>query len=56
MTANGETIYTLNCCDCEAPAGAPFLPIGFWGLLAAGITTGVGVVTGGDDPVSPVFP
>lgn len=56
MTANGETIYTLNCCDCAAPAGAPFLPLGFWGLIAVGVTTGVGVVTGGDDRVSPVFP
>lgn len=56
MTAKGETIYTLNCCDCEAPAG-PFIPVvGFWGLLAAGATTGIGVVTGGDDPVSPIFP
>ncbi|HEY7547317.1 MAG TPA: hypothetical protein VID27_20650 [Blastocatellia bacterium] len=55
VAANGETIYTLNCCDCAAPAGAPFLPVGFWGLVAAG-TTGVVVVTGGDDPVSPIFP
>ncbi len=56
MTANGETTYTLNCCDCEAPAGA-FVPVmGFWGLIAAGVTTGIGVVSGGDDPVSPILP
>jgi hypothetical protein len=56
MTAKGETIYTLNCCDCAAPAG-PFIPVaGFWGLLAAGATTGIVVKKSGDDPVSPIFP
>ncbi|MEW6212325.1 MAG: hypothetical protein AB1631_28620 [Acidobacteriota bacterium] len=57
MTAKGETIYTLNCCDCEAPAGG-FVPAnGFWRMVAAaGVTTGTGVATGGDDPVSPILP
>lgn len=56
--ANGETVYTLNCCDCEVPAGGFFMPVwGIFGMVGAGVATAVGVEAGDEDfPVSPVLP
>jgi hypothetical protein len=59
VAVNGETVYTLNCCECEIPAGGGFfLPVwGIFGLVGAAATTAVGVGVGDDDdPVSPTRP
>lgn len=46
VTANGETTYTVNCCDCEVPA-AFYLPLPYTLLALGGVTAGViiGVTT-----------
>ncbi len=54
VTATGVTTFTLNCCDCDVPAGGFIFPL--WGILglggaAAGAITGVGIGDE-DDPVS----
>jgi hypothetical protein len=61
VTAKGDSIFTLNCCDCDlVPGGFIFPPIiGWWGFIVAVAGTGVGVTIGvdtGDEDPSPTQP
>ena len=50
VSANGEAAFTVNCCGDCAPVGGGFIAAPVWGivgLIGAGASAAVGVVTGG---------
>lgn len=56
VTVKGDTVFTLNCCDCEFVAGGFIWP-GWFSLLAiAGAGTGIAIGIGFDEDPSPTQP
>jgi hypothetical protein len=61
VTASGDAIFTVNCCECEVP-GAGLIWPGFWWVLGAAATAAaipIAIEVGDEDvprPISPIRP